>query len=98
MTVNIGDVAVWIVVGMLAGTLTGLIVKRRKRGFGHMANLGLGLVGALIGGYLFDLFGIAPGLDNISISLRDIVAALAGALLFLVLLHYARDWYQKRWT
>ena len=61
-----------------------------------MANLGLGLVGALIGGYLFDLFHIAQALDNISISLRDIVAALVGALLFLVLLHYARDWYHKR--
>ena len=96
MTVNIADVVVWIVVGMLAGTLAGLIVKRRKAGYGHLANLGLGLLGALIGGYLFDLFGIAPGLDNISISLRDIVAALFGALLLIVLLHYARSWYQKR--
>ena len=96
MTVNIADITVWIIVGMLAGTLAGLIVKRRKAGFGHLANLGLGLVGALIGGYLFDLFRIVPALDNISISLRDIVAALVGALLFLVLLHYARDWYQKR--
>ena len=96
MTVNIADMAVWIVVGMLAGTLAGFIVKRRKAGFGHLVNLGLGLVGALIGGFLFDLFGIAPGLDNISISLRDIVAALFGALLLLVLLHYARSWYQKR--
>jgi uncharacterized membrane protein YeaQ/YmgE (transglycosylase-associated protein family) len=95
MTVNVVDVAVWIVVGMLAGTLVGLIVKRRKAGFGHIANLGLGLVGALIGGYFFDLFGIAPGLDNISISLRDIFAALVGALLFLVLLHFARSWYQQ---
>jgi uncharacterized membrane protein YeaQ/YmgE (transglycosylase-associated protein family) len=96
MTVDIADVAVWIVVGMLAGTLAGLIVKRRKAGYGHLANLGLGLVGALIGGYLFDLFGIAPGLDSISISLRDIVAALFGALLLLVLLYYARSRYQKR--
>ena len=96
MTVNFADVVVWIVVGMLAGTLAGLIVKRRKAGYGHLANLGLGLLGALIGGYLFDLFGIAPGLDNISISLRDIFAALFGALLLLVLLHYARSWYQKR--
>ena len=96
MTVNIADMTVWIVVGMLAGTLAGFIVKRRRAGFGHLANLGLGLVGALIGGYLFDLFGIAPGLDNISISLRDIIAALIGSLLFLVVLHYARDWYQKR--
>ena len=96
MTVNIADITVWIIVGMLAGTLAGLIVKRRKAGFGHLENLGLGLVGALIGGYLFDLFRIAPALDNISISLRDIVAAFVGALLFLVLLHYARAWYRQR--
>jgi uncharacterized membrane protein YeaQ/YmgE (transglycosylase-associated protein family) len=81
---------------MLAGTLAGLVTTRKKAGYGHLANLGLGLVGALIGGFLFDLLGIAPGLANISISLRDIVAALAGALLFLVLLHYARIWYRKR--
>ena len=96
MAVTIEELIVWVVVGMLAGTLAGLIIKRKKAGFGHLANLGLGMIGALIGGYLFDLFGIATGLDNISVSLRDIVAALVGALLFLVLLHYARAWYQKR--
>lgn len=96
MAVAIEELIVWVVVGMLAGTLAGLIIKRKKAGFGHLANLGLGMIGALIGGYLFDLFGIAAGLDNISVSLRDIVAALVGALLFLILLHYARAWYQKR--
>jgi uncharacterized membrane protein YeaQ/YmgE (transglycosylase-associated protein family) len=96
MTVTIEELVVWLVIGMLAGTLAGLITTRKKAGYGHLANFGLGLVGALIGGFLFDLFGIAPGLDNISISLRDIIAALAGALLFLVLLHYARIWYRKR--
>ncbi|MGB5276946.1 MAG: GlsB/YeaQ/YmgE family stress response membrane protein [Gammaproteobacteria bacterium] len=96
MAVTIEELVVWIVVGMLAGTLAGLIVKRKKAGYGHLSNLGLGLVGALIGGYLFDLLRIAPGLDDISISLRDIVSALAGALLFLVLLHYGRIWYKKR--
>jgi len=95
MNVTIEELVVWLVIGMLAGTLAGLIVKRKKAGFGHLANLGLGLVGALIGGFLFDLFGVFTGLDDISISLRDIVAALAGALLFLVLLHYARIWYRK---
>ena len=96
MNVTIEELVVWLVIGMLAGTLTGLIVTRKKAGFGHLPNLGLGLVGALIGGVLFDLFKIAPALDAISISLRDIIAALAGALLFLVLLHYARIWYKKR--
>jgi len=96
MVVTIEELVVWIVIGMLAGTLAGLIVTRKKAGYGRFSNLGLGLVGALIGGFLFDLFGIAPGLDNISISLRDIVSALVGALIFIVLLHYGRIWYQKR--
>ena len=96
MNVTIEELVVWLVIGMLAGTLAGLIVTRKKAGYGHLANLGLGLVGALLGGFLFDLFAIAPVLDKIAISLRDIVAALIGALLFLVLLHFARDWYRKR--
>ncbi len=96
MAVTIEELVVWLVIGMLAGTLAGLIATRKKAGYGHLPNLGLGLIGALIGGLLFDLFGIAPALDSISISLRDIVAALAGALLFLVLLHFARVWYRKR--
>ena len=96
MAVTIVELVVWLVIGMLAGTLAGLIVKRRKAGYGRFANLGLGLVGALIGGFLFDSFGVFPGLDNISVSLRDIVSALSGALLFLVLVHYARVWYRKR--
>ncbi len=96
MAVTIEDVMVWLVVGMLAGTMAGLIVKRKRVGYGRFHNLALGLVGALIGGALFDLFGILPSLDDISISLRDIIAALFGALLFIVLLHYARIWHQKR--
>ena len=96
MAVTIEDVMVWLVVGMLAGTMAGLIVKRKRAGYGRFYNLALGLVGALIGGALFDLFGILPSLDDISISLRDIIAALFGALLFIVLLHYARIWHQKR--
>jgi uncharacterized membrane protein YeaQ/YmgE (transglycosylase-associated protein family) len=96
MAVTIEDVMVWLVVGLLAGTLAGLIVKRKRGGYGRYYNLALGLIGALIGGALFDLFGILPSLDDISISLRDIIAALFGALLFIVLLHYARIWHQKR--
>ena len=48
-----------------------------------MRNLGVGLVGALVGGFIFRLFGLLPDLDKIAISLRDIVAALAGSLLVL---------------
>ena len=46
----------------------------------------MGLIGAFVGGLLFRLFGLFPGLDQIAISLRDLVAACAGSLLVLLAL------------
>jgi uncharacterized membrane protein YeaQ/YmgE (transglycosylase-associated protein family) len=45
---------VWIIVGLLAGSVVGLIIKGERKGFGLTGNLGLGLVG----GFLFRLFGL----------------------------------------
>jgi len=74
---------VWIIVGLIGGSLAGLVTTWERRGFGTWRNLGLGLVGALVGGLLFRLSGLFRGLDRISISLRDIVAALVGSLIVL---------------
>lgn len=46
----------WIFVGLIAGWLTGKLT--RGRGFGLLANLFLGLVGAVIGGWIFATLGI----------------------------------------
>ena len=77
------QVIVWLVVGAIAGYLAGRVIKGRKEGFGRLANLGIGLVGALIGGALFDVLGIDFGLGELSISLRDLLSAFIGALIFL---------------
>jgi len=74
---------VWIIVGLLGGSLVGLLIKRERRGFGILPNLVLGLAGALIGGLLFRMLGLLEGLDKVSISLRDVVAAVVGSLLIL---------------
>jgi uncharacterized membrane protein YeaQ/YmgE (transglycosylase-associated protein family) len=58
-------------------------VRWQRTGFGWWTNLGIGLVGALVGGVLFHLFGFLPGLENIAISLRDVVSAFTGSILFL---------------
>lgn len=79
----LSQVIVWIVVGLLGGSLAALIVTRERSGFGLPSNLGLGLAGALVGGLLFRLFGLWPSLDRIAISLRDVVAALIGSLIVL---------------
>jgi uncharacterized membrane protein YeaQ/YmgE (transglycosylase-associated protein family) len=75
---------VWIVVGLIGGSLAGLLITRQRRGFGRLGNLALGLAGALVGGLLFRLLGLFPGLDRIAISLRDVVASVVGSLIVLV--------------
>jgi uncharacterized membrane protein YeaQ/YmgE (transglycosylase-associated protein family) len=81
---SIAQFIVWLVVGLLGGSLAGLLVTRERSGFGFLRNLGVGLVGALLGGLLFRLFGLFPRLDAISVSLRDIVAAVIGSLIVLL--------------
>ena len=83
---SINQIDVWIIIGLLGGSLAGLIITRERKGFGILRNLGVGLVGALVGGLVFRLFEIFPGLDKIAISLRDVVAALIGSLLVLALI------------
>ena len=83
---------VWIIVGLLGGSLAGVLVTWERGGFGVVRNLGIGLIGALIGGFLFRLFGLFSGLDKVTISLRDVVAAVIGSLLVLAAL-----WIWQRW-
>ena len=85
MHITLHEIAVWLIVGLIGGSLAGLVVKGQRRGFGLKINVVLGLAGAIVGGLLFRLLGLLPSLDKISISLRDIVAALAGSLLILAL-------------
>jgi uncharacterized membrane protein YeaQ/YmgE (transglycosylase-associated protein family) len=49
----------WILIGLIAGWLAGKIA--RGRGFGRVANVLLGLIGALLGGWIFTKLGIFGG-------------------------------------
>ena len=49
----------WVFVGLVAGWLTGKVT--RGSGFGIFANIFLGLVGAVIGGWVFAQLGITAG-------------------------------------
>jgi uncharacterized membrane protein YeaQ/YmgE (transglycosylase-associated protein family) len=87
MVPTIAEVITWLIVGVLAGWLAGLLVKRQKAGFGRLANLGIGLIGALIGGSLLKIFHVRIELlRNIEVNLQDVVAGLLGSLIFLVVL------------
>ena len=41
MDIKLAEVIVWLIVGALAGSLTGFVVTRKKEGFGRYVNLGV---------------------------------------------------------
>lgn len=89
---SLDQLIVWIIIGLLGGTLAALATTWSRKGYGIFRNLAVGLVGAVIGGLLFRLLGLWPGLDQISISLRDVVSAFLGSLIVLAAL-----WAWQRW-
>ena len=84
MNLTVGQFIVWLVVGGLAGNLAGRLVTFKKEGLGWWTNLGVGMVGALIGGLLFRVFHINLGLGDIKVTFEDLIAAFLGSLLFVV--------------
>lgn len=96
MDISISRVIVWLIVGAISGSLVGMLVKRSKHGFGAITNLGIGLVGALIGGSMVQIFNIDLGVGEIAISLQDLIAALLGSLLFLLVIWTVQKQLQKQ--
>ena len=86
MTITLGEIIVWIIVGALAGTVAGSIVTRTKEGFGRFKNFLIGIAGAVIGGLIFNLLKIEI-FPSLVITFEDLLSAILGALLLVFILH-----------
>ena len=75
----------WIVLGLLAGFIGSKLVN--KTGEGLILDIVLGIVGAIIGGWLFHLFGMS-GVTGLN--LYSLLVAVIGAVVFLVVYHAIR--------
>ncbi|MFZ3062238.1 MAG: GlsB/YeaQ/YmgE family stress response membrane protein [Actinomycetota bacterium] len=75
------SVLAWIIVGLIAGTLASIAV--RGRGRGCLVNIAIGVIGAVIGGWLFSLIG-RTGVTGLN--LWSVFVAFIGAVLFLVVI------------
>ena len=72
------SILAWIVVGLIAGWLAGMVMK--GGGYGVVGDIIVGIIGAVIGGFLAtNLFGV-PGAVS-GINLTSIVVAFLGAIL-----------------
>ncbi len=77
----------WIIFGALAGWIASMIMGRNAQ-MGALANIVVGIVGALIGGFLMsNVFG-APGVTGFN--LTSLIVAILGAVVLLFLVGLVR--------
>ena len=70
----------WIILGLIAGFVGSKIVNRQGQGF--WLDIALGIVGALVGGFLFSLFG-ASGVTGLNI--YSMIVAVVGAIVVMLI-------------
>jgi len=87
------SILVWAFLGLVAGFLVSRIVKRR--GTVIFLDLTLGVVGALVGGYLFTSLRGTPVTD---LNAYSVLAATAGAVVALFANHDIRRGFADRLT
>ena len=77
------NILIWIISGIVAGWIAGLLV--RGRGFGLIGDLIIGLIGGLIGGWLAGLLGVQT-----SGWIAQILVAAIGAVILVAAIRLVR--------
>ncbi len=77
------DILTWIIVGLVAGVLASLLVG----GYGLIADIVIGIVGAFVGGWLFAQLGVTTPFGGLA---GTIFTAFIGAVVLLLILRVAR--------
>ncbi|MGW8225427.1 MAG: GlsB/YeaQ/YmgE family stress response membrane protein [Anaerolineales bacterium] len=73
----------WIVLGGIAGWLASIITGRNDR-MGCITNIAAGIVGAIVGGWIFTFFG---GSGVSGLNLGSLVVAVVGAVVVLAIIN-----------
>lgn len=73
------SIITWIILGLIAGFIGAKIVNRTGQGF--WLDIALGIIGAVVGGFLFDLFG-ATGVTGLNIWIMFV--AIVGSVVVLL--------------
>jgi uncharacterized membrane protein YeaQ/YmgE (transglycosylase-associated protein family) len=76
------SIIAWLILGLIAGFIASKIVN--KSGEGVLIDIVLGIVGAVVGGFLFSFFGAAP---VTGLNIYSIIVAVIGAIVVLVIYH-----------
>ena len=78
------DILIWIIFGALAGWIASIIMKKNKK-MGAIANIVVGIVGAFIGGYIMEFFGVEV---EAGFNFTSLLVAVLGAVVLLWVLGF----------
>ena len=79
-------IVLFLLVGLAAGFIAGKVLRDQSHGI--LANLIIGVIGAMIGGFLFAHLGI--GMRGMAPLLSELLAAIVGSVILLLLLRAIR--------
>ena len=78
------SILAWIVVGLIAGWLAKMVVPGREPG-GFLATTAIGVVGAILGGWIWNAVFNSPGATGINFG--SILVAFVGSVVLLMIYH-----------
>ena len=76
------SIVAWVILGLIAGFIGSKIVN--KSGQGMLLDIVLGIIGAVVGGFIFNFFGVA-GVTGLNI--YSLIVSVVGAVVVLWLYH-----------
>ena len=76
------SIIAWIILGLIAGYIGSKIVDREGKGL--WLNMALGIIGAIVGGLIFNVFG---GSSVTGVNLYSIIVAIIGSVVVLWIYH-----------
>ena len=80
----LGNLIGWIIIGLIAGWLASMIMG--KGGYGVVGDIIVGLVGAVIGGFVASLLNLGGLNPNDPISLGSLALAVVGAIILIAVI------------
>jgi uncharacterized membrane protein YeaQ/YmgE (transglycosylase-associated protein family) len=86
VTFDAGSILVWALIGLVAGFLASKVMTGHGKGI--VADIVVGIIGALAGGFIARFLGVTTSLTSHSIVV-EIVVAFAGAVILLAILRLA---------
>ena len=80
------NIILWIILGGVAGWIASLIMKRDGQ-MGALENIVVGIVGAILGGFLFNMAGLT---GDTGFNLWTLLVAIVGSVILLFLIGVVR--------